>query len=1184
MFRRFNFNRPVAQHAVPRRRSPRLTAKPFHRRLRIEPLEDRRLLATFTVTNLDDGFVSEFVSAPGTLRQAIFDANQTADADLIEFQAGLSGTIVLTEGELTISKSVQISGPGANLLTIDANGASRVFNVDDGTGTLLDVEMVGLTITGGATAFDGAGILNHENLQVFECVISNNSAGEDGGGIANFSGTFTVTHSTIHGNSADGASGGGAGIFNFSAAMGDTSQIINSTISNNTTTTTGGGVYNFLGTIIVVTSTITENTAPFSQGSGIATLGDTNVASTQLYSSIVSGNFSTDVDIVVGLTPSFDSGGWNLIGFGNSTGSFVADGDQTFVADPGLGPLADNGGPTPTHALLPGSPAIDAGNEDDVAGVTVEAFDQRRSPHVRIVDGDDDSVAIIDIGAFEKDTIEFFVDTLDDEDDSDFSPGDFSLREAIGQAELVGEALPVVQFVEGFFEGGPGTLFLTMGQLEVNGRMEIRGPGAELFTIDAQGNSRVFNVNNNDNGILVDVTISGLTMTGGSDGGGGGALFSQENLTIADCTVTGSTAEWGGGLYNGDVGNMTVLRSTVTGNTANASGGGLYNWISNVHVQDSTFSGNYAPHGAGFRNANGGYLRIDNSTVTGNIADNTGGGLSNDFATAKVYDSTFSDNDALKGGAISSRGASGELTIDHSTITGNTAAQEAGGIENYSSTAVIADSTISANSAPNGGGIGNFFGGDLTLLRSTVSGNMAVGGVDVFNAGGGALNRGGIVEINYSTFSGNAARYGGGFYNETTLENVTLVSNSTFSDNVANDAMGSAGAGIYNYTGHLIIEFSTITENHSNDFAGSGVVSWGDGLTTLTEIHSSIIAGNDHTDAASQGPPGNTFASLGFNLVGVFGFAETFTQPGDNVIGGDDPLLDDLQDNGGPTLTHALLEGSPAIDGGDPFAVAGLDGVPDFDQRGPSFVRVFDAYGLEDPRIDIGAFELNTVISPPAFLGDYNKNDIVDSADYVEWRNTLGSLVAKYHGADGDGNGYIERPDFDIWKANFGETPPEGAATAAVHPTSTSTAESVQIPAAVRSGPRSEAARPAFAASSARYVRAASDRAAPPSAEAPADDLTDTNPAATVRSLPLVVEGRAVSRRPGASSSRADVAQSSATRDLALLSLMADAELSTTVETFSAAEVATAPVDPSPDAVDAALQSSGLEIAWQRLQ
>ena len=112
------------------------------------------------------------------------------------------------------------------------------------------------------------------------------------------------------------------------------------------------------------------------------------------------------------------------------------------------------------------------------------------------------------------------------------------------------------------------------------------------------------------------------------------------------------------------------------------------------------------------------------------------------------------------------------------------------------------------------------------------------------------------------------------------------------------------------------------------------------------------------------------------------------------------------------------LPGSPAIDAGDPGAVAGVGGVPQFDQRGGPYSRVSGG------RIDIGAFE--SQVLPPAAFGDYNGDGFVGTADYTVWRNTLGSTSDLR--ADGNGDGVVNSLDYALWKTNFGETVPLPAA------------------------------------------------------------------------------------------------------------------------------------------------------------
>ena len=131
---------------------------------------------------------------------------------------------------------------------------------------------------------------------------------------------------------------------------------------------------------------------------------------------------------------SFQSLGYNLIGTGGAIGAFNQVTDMTGVLNPMLGPLADNGGPTKTHELLENSLAIDAG--DPSVAYNPAQFDQRGNPFVRVFDSG--GGAIMDIGAYERQTLpipSLVVDTLSDEADGDFSPGNLSLREALSSGQ-----------------------------------------------------------------------------------------------------------------------------------------------------------------------------------------------------------------------------------------------------------------------------------------------------------------------------------------------------------------------------------------------------------------------------------------------------------------------------------------------------------------------------------------------------------------------------------------------------------------------------------------------------------------------------------------------------------------------------------------------------------------------------
>src|SRR6266581_2106161 len=289
--------------------------------------------ATITVTNTND-------SGAGSLRQALTDAN---NGDTITF--AVTGTIGLTSGELVVDKSITISGPGADNLAVNGNAAYRVFYIAPGN----TITISGLTITNGrATAGYpdnvGAGIDNEfARLSVNNCTISGNIASYGGAGIFN----------------------DGAGIFKNGSDQDEGAtavlQVSNSTISGNSAQH-GGGIANFneggTATVEISNTTFSGNSAP--QGGGIWNYtniagGDATVvlASTILKAGATGGNIHNESSTVRSL-------GYNLSS-DNAGGYLTGPGDQ-INTNPLLGPLQDNGGPTFTHALLPGSPAIDAGD------------------------------------------------------------------------------------------------------------------------------------------------------------------------------------------------------------------------------------------------------------------------------------------------------------------------------------------------------------------------------------------------------------------------------------------------------------------------------------------------------------------------------------------------------------------------------------------------------------------------------------------------------------------------------------------------------------------------------------------------------------------------------------------------------------------------------------------------------
>ena len=238
-----------------RRNRPPSLARP----LRFEALENRRMLS-ITVTNLDD-------AGPGSLRAAIVQANDEAGPEAIWFDAAMIGTIELSSGELTITDTLTINGPARGRITIDANEQSRVFNIDDGTASRIDVEIRGVAITGGRTTGDGGGIFSRENLTVTNSNISDNSADGMGGAIFISLAELTIDYSIISGNTAAGG-GGIHAAFDRINPGDEVVTVTGSTISGNTASGDvagyGGGVFAYA--VTVTDSTISGNTANFIGG------------------------------------------------------------------------------------------------------------------------------------------------------------------------------------------------------------------------------------------------------------------------------------------------------------------------------------------------------------------------------------------------------------------------------------------------------------------------------------------------------------------------------------------------------------------------------------------------------------------------------------------------------------------------------------------------------------------------------------------------------------------------------------------------------------------------------------------------------------------------------------------------------------------------------------------------------
>lgn len=316
-----------------------------------------------------------------SLREAVQAANASPGSDVILLGPGEYILCPPTVDDLDITDDVTLYGASAESTILANCNVDRVLDIQAGA----VVEIANVTIRGGSSALNGGGIRNAGDLTLTRSVVTGNTAAQQGGGIwtGGINSALHLRESTITGNNATGKGGGIAANGPLTAE--------NSTISGNRSEASGGGLYfspDVSGTFSNVT--ITGNTAA-QQGGGILAESVPFLSSNfpGLQSSILAGNTApVDRDCsgdVISL-------GDNLLGEGTMCIDFgPAKGDQEGTAatplDPKLGPLAGNGGPAPTHALLAGSPALNAGG-------ACEATDQRGQPRD----------AQCDTGAFELGT------------------------------------------------------------------------------------------------------------------------------------------------------------------------------------------------------------------------------------------------------------------------------------------------------------------------------------------------------------------------------------------------------------------------------------------------------------------------------------------------------------------------------------------------------------------------------------------------------------------------------------------------------------------------------------------------------------------------------------------------------------------------------------------------------------
>ena len=517
-------------------------------------------------------------------------------------------------------------------------------------------------------------------------------------------------------------------------------------------------------------------------------------------------------------------------------------------------------------------------------------------------------------------------------------PGHMSLRDALVKADAgtghntINFNLPANQMLNGAF-----TITLSQGALPSLGNVTIAGPGAGKLIIDADGNSRIFNISDSGSALDRPTTISGMSLIDGlaADSYGGGAIRSTESLTLSGLVISNNTdANVDGGGVSVIGLSLSVSNCVITGNTAKLLGGGIYASCSkSVHIVNSTISGNVSTNSAGGAidcesgtgtliqgdqivnnkaSVDGGGIfalgpssQIVNSVVSGNSAGKGGGLYANNEEIVKIQGSSFRNNSANTGGGIMVSNVASS-TISGVSATGNYANSGRGGglyVLGPGSTPLItanvSNSHFDDNSATsNGGGVAATGGVNLNLSNTSIDDNHADGG------GGGLMVTGynsQIVNLKMTggQVSGNfTPGVGGGMYSDGV--GTVTISNATFAENQASAPAGGGG---------LLINCSTTVKLTGLTVSGNDVFGGNDGgglAVNLNDSNATLqISGGSFTGNYANN--GGGIYILGSGHGAIAGAKVT-----GNIAGNDGGGVYNDSTGSGVTFTGGLLTGNTA--------------------------------------------------------------------------------------------------------------------------------------------------------------------------------------------------------------------------------------------------------------------------------
>ncbi|GAB5403669.1 MAG: hypothetical protein Aurels2KO_19000 [Aureliella sp.] len=892
----------------------------------LSEIDDLDILPGDTEVTTDVGDGNPF-DGQVALREAVAFSNTAFAGSVITFADDTDdvfaspATIVLSEGQLDVLTSMTVDGTGADRLTIDANGSSRIFDVATAGNEQFTVR--GVTLTGGATAgIEGGGairVADSNDELVLEGVNVEGNSAHAGGGIEVRNGaSFRILNSALVNNQSNFA---GAALL----ALGNTKgAVLNTTVSGNISGNNSGAIQqqsSAAGAYLTLrNATVANNTgsgiSSFIYGSGTGTV---NV-----------GNSAFAGNSVLGISTSggtINSAGHNLAD--DASVGLTAPSDLTGPAnDPLLAPLALNGGGVPTHALQPGSPAVEGGDDNLVrsikkpTSVVSSSAATDHFPATNLV-----SNSAITLGNFEStsDSTGSWVTSA-----RNGSSGDYFADAA--------DPNPVLTFDLGAQE------FLT--DIVIWGYSTSAGNDVKDFTLEFS-------------------TDGGVTFSEP-------ARFTKPVRTSTDFVHR---------LPLGEVQSANVVRMTITDNhfTAGQSGGDRvgFNEIRFLHDLKTD------QRGVGFdRLVDGnqdGVAVVDVGAFEHRqvfIVDNTSDVDNNDLTPGQLslreavrlantvpgHDDIRFDPNFSPGTNI---GLQSQLTPNESvTIQGLGA--DVLSIDGGDSTRLFELSSpgeatftftqialANGNAGTGAGGAIRIVDSNDTLVLEDVvlAGNRSNGGGAVFVSDADYLVKNSSFVGNNSNFSGSAILTAG--------EASGLVVNSTFSANVSGSNAGTLfvqTAGTEEATMRVINSTIVGEDAVLPGSNGVGLQAFSSGSSrAVIEVGNSIIADNSHGNAVFGGGQAEII-SRGNNISDDGSVA--FIPTDDFDLTGENPLLGALSTHGGSTFVYALLPGSPAIDRGNGLLAVDEGGVQLLnDQRDGAFSRVRDGTFDGNSTVDIGAFE-----------------------------------------------------------------------------------------------------------------------------------------------------------------------------------------------------------------------------------